>query len=47
MKKPLKQQVTIRLPIKLKEKLQMEAYLKGDSFNETVLRFIRKGFYSQ
>lgn len=35
-------QITIRLPAELKEKLQQEADHRGDSFNETVIRLLRK-----
>ena len=38
-----REQTTIRLPAELKEQLQREADRRGDSFNETVVRFIRLG----
>ncbi len=41
------EQTTIRLPVKLKEQLQQEADRRGDSFNETVIRFIRLGLEFQ
>lgn len=40
-------QITIRLTGELKEKLQREADIRGDSFNETVVRIIRLGLQSQ
>lgn len=42
-----REQTTIRLPAELKEQLQREADRRGDSFNETVIRFIRLGMESQ
>ncbi len=38
-----REQTTIRLPAELKEELQREADRRGDSFNETVIRIIRRG----
>lgn len=40
-------QITIRLTAELKEELQREADVRGDSFNETVVRIIRLGLQSQ
>lgn len=42
-----REQTTIRLPAELKEQLQQEADRRGDSFNETVIRIIRKGMEHQ
>ena len=38
-----REQTTIRLPAELKEKIQREADRRGDSFNETIIRLLRKG----
>lgn len=38
-----REQITLRLPVELKEKLQQEAERKGDSLNETILRLLRLG----
>lgn len=42
-----REQTTIRLPGELKAKLQREADSRGDSFNETVIRFLRQGLLQQ
>lgn len=41
--KQTREQTTIRLPAELKEKLAREAEERGDSFNETVIRLLRRG----
>ena len=41
-----KKQMTIRLPVDLREELQREADRRGDSFNETVVRLLRKAVKS-
>lgn len=38
-----REQTTIRLPMELKEKLQMEAQQMGVSFNAYILMLIEKG----
>ncbi len=38
-----REQTTIRLPVELKEQLQQEADRRGDSLNETIIRFLRFG----
>lgn len=42
-RKAKKEQTTIRLPAKLKEKLQQEADRLGVSFNEMLIRLIKEG----
>ena len=42
-----KKQMTIRLPADLREELQREADRRGDSFNETVVRLLRKAIKSE
>lgn len=42
-----REQMTIRLPVGLKERIQQEADRRGDSFNETVIRLVRLGLESQ
>ena len=38
-----REQLTVRLPVQLVERLRREADERGDSLNETVIRLIRKG----
>ena len=42
-----REQTTIRLPAELKELLQKQADMRGDSFNGTVIRLIRLGLEVQ
>lgn len=39
-----REQTTIRLPAKLKEELQREAYERGDSFNGFIILLINMGW---
>lgn len=42
-----REQTTVRLPAELKKQLQQEADRRGDSFNETLIRFLRFALESQ
>lgn len=42
-----REQTTIRLPKDLKEQVQKEADIRGDSFNETIIRLVRLGMEFQ
>lgn len=39
-----KEQITIRLPADMKEKVQQEADKRGISFNAMIIWFIQEGF---
>ncbi len=39
-----REQTTLRLPVELMDKLRQQAQERGDSFNETVIRYLRLGF---
>lgn len=38
-----REQTTLRLPSELKEELKRQAQERGDSFNETVVRYLNLG----
>lgn len=39
----MREQTTLRLPAELLDRLRQEAQERGDSFNETVIRYLRLG----
>ena len=39
----MREQTTLRLPVELMDKLRRQAQERGDSFNETVVRYLRLG----
>ena len=47
MKTLEREQLTVRLPEQLVERLRREAEKRGDSLNETVIRLIRTGLEVQ
>ena len=42
-----REQTTLRLPTEMLEELRRQAQKRGDSFNETVIRYIRLGLEAE